>query len=312
MDRIYSTAQRTIIWLGDFRHDITNSASEEERSHTARRISSSRMLASPHVFLKRLGRQETDPSVCLLRRFSGEMLIETLISPYWWRVWIIQEIVLASKASVLLEGSVWDLEDLHFVLATLTNNIDCPEMKSWKGVISQLEALKERLRFFRAARLSQRLTLDSEAQGRKPKILITWDAVLALSLGTNCTIPIDRVYAMMGFLPKGLRFHPDYTMTHNEVLSNVLQKQISLPGNCAGGIWETLDLILKFWEGNISSEYVRPAGTISEPHFNLGSELDYSRLTEITEHNIRLVLKDFSLPVPVEPSNAYRRLCHGV
>lgn len=121
---------------------------------------------------------------------------------YWERMWIIQELLLASQIRFLYEGlwmdiSVFDI--LHF------------ENRSG---LSQYQKLVRDRTVFRSLQQDCGI-LDSFVKSRS---LIVW----VRRYGTcRCSDPRDRIYALLGLLPVKYHVQPDYLISPTDLLLDV-------------------------------------------------------------------------------------------
>jgi hypothetical protein len=76
--------------------------------------------------------------------------------------------------------------------------------------------------------IQRRLYLLTMQKSKKlNKVSLSWIDVLLPAQRTECTLPCDRVYAVMGLLQKRWRLQPDYNITHWRLLRNVLEGEIA-------------------------------------------------------------------------------------
>ena len=228
----------------------------------------------------------------LLEILTVETLLDLVATHYWDRLWIIQEVVLTSRVRVLIMSDLWEVEDLHSVLAILESNITHPNMAKWGGVNYLVSNMEGRLKLWATQR--------SAPQDTSYQWIYSWHYVLALGIGTRCTILLDRVYGVMGLLSKDLRLHPDYTMSEKDVLKNIFRKQMAFI-NPELYIWRYLGNIIAVWdlEEGVFAPII-PAGSNleSNPRFFHSNDSAEQRLR--MEHNVRCVLRELDIAIPAE------------
>lgn len=163
----------------------------------------------------------------LLGMLTNGRFIALVATPYWERLWIIQEVVLASSVKMVIEDSIWHLHDFKHVL----------------DVVIRTAPLVRRVQSLRAITLKTqpRLELkgyegddsdtgDGESSDGDEDHMPgggLWDDALTLTQDTGCNVPLDRVYGVMGLVPEYLRVPPGYEISMTELLSRVLLKVAS-------------------------------------------------------------------------------------
>ena len=215
MAKLYSSAQATIIWPGS-RSNSPHLLADQDEDWTMNPMLGP--LEKIQAYLS-CSVTITKATECLLRTVPVCFLSALVRCPYWERLWIIQEICLASRACVLIQNQLWELEDL-----TLTLFIACSLRKYHKLYVSWGD---------RPSFWSQLFNLDLHASSRTTNgktscLAATWASVLGFSTSAQCTVPHDRIYAIMGLLPEVLRVQPDYTLSHEDLLKSVLKNKLML------------------------------------------------------------------------------------
>ena len=198
MPAIYSRASRVIVWLGDapdakiafdFIHELrlwhTNGPKDEGDA-----FNSVRQAPDEH------------PKYCSLRRLLG--------NPYWSRVWIVQEVVLARVVHVNY-GERWiDWSLLAGVVAALLNNE--------KGSLWENIALVEGLAVLPVHGLQKILAIATARRAYITKGL-SLPGILGRFWKSKATLAVDRVFALQGIsaATDGLAVEPDYSMSKLDV-----------------------------------------------------------------------------------------------
>jgi hypothetical protein len=187
MNEIYENASRTLVWLGE-EADNSDLAMDNMESLTQMLLT----VKNPDslTVMQRL----TNYNLPLPRDREWEALKILQLRPWFYRLWTLQEIVL-SKEAILLCGrksSSWDaLVALHQAamqakLISMVKVEEDPESpyKDAQILISQIEYLKKE---------------------RKTRIGIILPLLLMLSADRGYSVPVDRVWALLGLLNKKYR-----------------------------------------------------------------------------------------------------------
>jgi hypothetical protein len=148
------------------------------------------------------------------------------------------------------------------------------------------------------------------AQVEKYVRYATWETILGLNWQTECTTQHDRVYALMGLLPKSLHVDPDYDIPLRQLLKAILEKQMTYLARSlssghpiVGGVDYNPGLILAYWFGfiNLDPIELQRYYRVSYPDivrcYDEGWKADSTVRTNI-ERNVRLVLEDLGIPIP--------------
>lgn len=73
---------------------------------------------------------------------------------------------------------------------------------------------------------------------------VTWTLLMNLRGPTDCTIPLDHVYGVLGLTDERFRLPPDYSISQTQLLGIILQKHLSFKDEYSRGVWlETYDLL---------------------------------------------------------------------
>jgi hypothetical protein len=138
----------------------------------------------------------------------------------------------------------------------------------------------------------------------------TWETILGLNWRTECTTQHDRVYALMGLLPKSLHVDPDYDIPLRQLLRAISEKQMTYLARSlssghpiVGGVDYNLGLILAYWSRFINLDPIELERFHRVSYSNIvrcydeGWKAD-STVRINTVRNVRLVLEDLGLPIP--------------
>ncbi|KAL0942992.1 heterokaryon incompatibility protein [Colletotrichum truncatum] len=190
MGRIYSSASQVLIWLGP----------EDDASVDA--LHQLSLLGSTFEDLK--ARPDYGPVVCqafvkTVLEFSGTSLnfahIQTLFRrPWWTRVWVIQEALLAKQAYVLIGDHAKDWKEIRgawsaFEWMILYVNTD-PKYRPVYEILNEV--------YFKIAHFTQGETAEDGTR----KLASLFDTVFFSAAGgaIQSTDPRDRIYGLFGLL----------------------------------------------------------------------------------------------------------------
>lgn len=140
-------------------------------------------------------------------------------SPWWTRLWIIQECAYAKACPVVMMGDkTMTLEALvghwhavnELVLRTVDPKNNDEPKRLIEKLLTNLEFLEMPLQAWQA---------QSENNGRKPSLL----QLLKDTAGRQYTMPHDRVYALLSLIDEheAARIVPDYSVSYDVVVANI-------------------------------------------------------------------------------------------
>ncbi|KAF9880605.1 heterokaryon incompatibility protein [Colletotrichum karsti] len=212
MGRIYSSARRVLIWLGP----------EDDASVDA--LHQLSLLGSTLKDLKT--RPDYGPSICqafvkTILECSGTSFnfthIHTLFQrPWWTRVWVIQEALLAKEAYVMVGDHAKDWSDIHsawsaFEWMILYVDTD-PKYKQVYDVLNEV--------YFKIAHFTQ----GSSSKDGGTQSTSLYDAVFLSAFGgaIQSTDPRDRVYGLLGLLSEKDRARIPVDYSKNMTLEKLL------------------------------------------------------------------------------------------
>ena len=115
MGKLYSIAQMTLVWPWSW----PESSVEPEQTTPATSQLDMNKLLCDDAHLTAVWKRSKKPEfpLLLLRHLTFGLYVRLREAPYWKRLWIIQEIVLARQCFIMISGKLWDLK--HFIrLAT--------------------------------------------------------------------------------------------------------------------------------------------------------------------------------------------------
>ncbi|KAH7086140.1 heterokaryon incompatibility protein-domain-containing protein [Paraphoma chrysanthemicola] len=282
MAQIYSTALSTIVWPGltsqehDGGSDVASSTLLCDKDELE-------VIRNTPVALSEILHSEpalpSESAVRLLSMATGSLFR----APYWSRLWIIQEIVLASQVHVVIAGQIWDFNDFLLILAMLVARFKCPESKLERHIALDLQELQ----------IKADLILFQQHLLSKLNIrLHSWADMFLVARRAKCTSPLDRVYGVMALVRKELQFYPDYTISPRQLLRSVLERQLS-SATFRKSTWDTLFNILAYWEIFLEFE---PIETMRD----VPSEVLHKKFgdAKMKKSIVQRVLDDLKLPQP--------------
>lgn len=206
-------------------------------------------------------------------------------APYWKRLWIIQEIVLARQCFIMISGKLWDLEDV-ITLATWVTYLMRRDPDE-EGITFTLTLMNiEYLRTSRRKSLDRKILRiygSTKSYG--------WDRALSMSGLKNYTVPLDRVYGVMGLLHKDLHIQPDYEITERELLRQILYKQITQYSSLRSNRWCRVYSVLLNWQ---DIGFQLPQDSQWDMDIKLNDPFSRRRSKRV----VLLVLDELDLPTP--------------
>jgi hypothetical protein len=208
MGRIYSSAIRDLLWLGEDTGLDDNVASVLERESSLEEAQISVDFLINELF--RLPEFGTRVIMQLQKVFD---------LPVWSRIWIVQEVVLAKDVQVLYGRRKFRWKTLLYVCLGITQNIST----IWSKVGAGYEFVGQRA-------LSPWYLLNSREEkmrGMKFPLSKIWDRFGFF----GATNPRDRVFGILGFVQEDLGVHLDYTKRPQEIFCEVVRNYISTTGD---------------------------------------------------------------------------------
>lgn len=325
MADLYSATSMTVVWPGQpsvyhlFRSNELYELLEEEFQSSANQaifgprgfqsayevpILGAKELGSANSTPIKLRSWETDtfvPSEAAMRLIaiiSPVILGRLVLSPYWERLWIIQEFCLPCRVCVVILGEIWELDDVAWMTAVLLDKmknlhrtlIDWLGDEAYVSLGAGVEDLWTRLQGFAYLRLTR--------EDETGKMMVCWFTVLLATVKTRCTEPLDRVYGVMSFLVSCLRVYPNYKIEPKQLLKAILEKQISYGKYDSRRRWFYLNNIIKIWPRTLKFEAVRQGGIIDQSHEFVDDKNFFSVQNLVIYHNVGLVLEDLKIPIP--------------
>jgi hypothetical protein len=211
MREIYSTASRVIVWLGsppDARH--AQSFFRRLRTQNSRnKGTSDKTLLLP----------------TLLNDDNAEWLAfrKVLSHPYWTRVWVVQEIVVARKAHVYYGGKFWKWAHFARTVCSLLSE----EKRTLLRKISRLEGLTAP-HFAGVEKVSMIDAIRRQYRGQPHDNLASLPSTLIKFSDSHATVEKDRVFAFLGISSASTdhTLEPDYSRSDREVFEVVARHSL--------------------------------------------------------------------------------------
>lgn len=254
----------------------------------------------------------------MLSGFTYRIWLGLLMSPYWNRLWVIQEIVLAWHDFILVDGQQWALGDLHDALVILLNNVEPPAKQVWsRHAMDRMFLIQKKIAGFAYKRLMIKLQQSCIRADEKAPNYLNWDFAIALSFEFECSLQFDRIYGLMGLLVhKELKIDPDYTITQKELLRRVLQSQLSfvarhMEDGDGPSVWGIVSNLIFDWSQTLNFEPIVSEGLVQLPSGD--RYCHYEKLKpedcRIIQHNVRLLLRKLEMSIPAQIIAQYGADC---
>lgn len=205
MRSIYSLADRVVIWLGEGNAD-SDWAMERLSDHRFRDD-----LPTLGTDPRRLTDDQIKASVVLLRNLGRR--------PWWTRIWVLQELVLASKDPVLVCGSrdmLWSWNSLAVPLLTLGGELFRFDPERWKRIAGQVQSLP-----FVISSIHRWVTIRERYHQLGP---MAFTEIFPALLSCLATDNRDLVYGTLGLasLEESMKITIDYRKPVEEVYREVM------------------------------------------------------------------------------------------
>ncbi|KAK1010737.1 hypothetical protein B0A54_01176 [Friedmanniomyces endolithicus] len=230
MGEIYRSARKVVVWLGEHYDDSKAGMQLADQLRNIlryRHFDDLRFCDLDAYGLPGRGHKKWKALAAVLRR------------PWFWRTWVVQEVVLNPNVEIVLGANMLTWEDLEGIVALLEG----PIPKIWQ--VDQVFSIAE-LPFSRINRIRLRhrrlitspttpalpSTTFTTAWTEEPRILLEDDQaddpelldLLLMSRGLGTTDPRDKVYALLGLGKHDIV--PDYQTSPEDVFLEFAQHQI--------------------------------------------------------------------------------------
>ena len=224
MGRIYSSASKVIAWLGglDWVHENNvKSAKSSLAAQTARGASSAAV---------RVREQQRN-------RYPAWLLVPALCDPFWSRLWIIQELILAKEVVIHTRKSILSIEDLAWALGVIGQY----------GLDDDVDWLLHGASEYHRQHFKAVARLGIVQPSYKPSVISAWrrerhkvasprlyQCIIAFS-GQGSRIQKDQVFGMLGVARSGIR--PDYRISDTDLFLYTLLEGFSDIWHAGGDAW---------------------------------------------------------------------------
>lgn len=221
MGDIFRAARRVIVWLGD----------DYDDSRAGMQLAQQLLHIATHQPVPGLGPADLETHGLPKqgsRRWKALVLI--LKRPWFWRTWIVQEVVLNPDVDLVLGPSTMTWDELASIVALLEG----PLPGVWdphRAAVTALELpfsrinrirLRHQQRIVAAASPAQSAPPDVEQTRENPDTTVHDDLdildLLLMSRSLGATDPRDKIYALLGL--GRYTIDPDYSMTPESVFTD--------------------------------------------------------------------------------------------
>ena len=287
-----TNAHRTRVWEYIWVDAICiNQADDKEKSKQVRamdRIFSNAMEVTAWLGLQRLPgyiqwRENAAKTVDYDNWFLDENVFDIAERPYWSRMWIVQEMLLAQRIRLFVSGNNFDFNDL----ARFVNEKPAAHAKELRRLLAYTKARD----------------LDN-LMVRRPLV----DVLLEFG-GCQCQDPRDRVFAIMSLVDDQDRralgpFFPDYSLTHDAVVIITISYLRDFRSDKLG---HKLDLVFDSL-GVSPSPFIRRKLITASERFDVYSHLELSNKIDFFELPSPEFERDAETPGREEPLKTASRL----
>ncbi|KIW08089.1 hypothetical protein, variant 2 [Verruconis gallopava] len=193
MARVYEQATQVLVWLGPGT------------------IDSDVLLDSMNALWHHHRPISNDDIVSLQKQFTRSKCLRL---SYWSRLWVVQEILLASDITVLWGSRriAWETARSFFLGFRESGRPIAITLPSSGRLLS-----RDHLRNLIRGR-DKRIEVSTRFRGK-----LTWDQALYFSARTECEDPRDRIYGLLGLVSEEFQIKPDYTKSFDEVFDELEQ-----------------------------------------------------------------------------------------
>lgn len=216
MSKIYSNAERVIAWLGVSDH-YTESGFE-----LLHKIQKRRQRSSPNWWVKQKD--------YLTRPHAQKALRSLLRRPYFSRLWVIQEVLLAKRVFVWCGQDEVSWQDLESAVSFMVHESDASGSEKGSaraelpGHCGCAFAVSPSVQFGPVFHLHKRLSIFERL--RRNVMRMPLMELLERLRDWYVTDPRDRVFALLGLSSDAstLAIRPDYSMTKRELFTFVAEQ----------------------------------------------------------------------------------------
>ena len=256
MRDIYASADEVIVWLGHSKEEQTlhDEARERVGFGLVEDLSACEASITDHQSFVDFALRGDNP----ISRWQH--LKEIYTHSWFTRLWVHQEIALASKATVVGQHYSVSWDKLARLVIFLYERLDTRSLRlnqdstvaSWVTIVLELVQRDLMLRCLHPWFRRQANTLHDRAKPFMDQLKDGFSvdfSLLELLKATRqykCFNPLDKVIAILGLVEDDLGLQPSYTQTVSELFTKVtwaiIQKQQSLEALCLAGIGSTPEI----------------------------------------------------------------------
>lgn len=211
MGEIYAKADRVLIWLGEYISDASEATDVlvALNQKIGSFVEETKYLARQSIRMKFL----TDPEIKNLR---WDMLSDFINRAWFGRVWVLQEVVNAKKATIYATNCAIDWDLFAAIMTWLrVNDVDSPLYA--RGEIDSISTILmiKRLSDLKRDPVKQPLPLLQE--------------VLIDSRACQSTLPIDKIYGILGLVSEeeASKIEIDYNLDPATLFTRLTLSEIS-------------------------------------------------------------------------------------
>jgi hypothetical protein len=299
MAQIYSKASLVVSWLGPADKDSDQALPLIQRLNKLRcfdDMQRHRQCSRYSDFMERNLSEEDTTEIDSIHSKQYESLTRFLARQYFFRCWVLQEVMLARRICMLCGTDIVDFADLQRV-ALLVAWIKKHRFHDPIGQALALPIKPNRHYDHEKAILElfqDRWRLLHKPATQEQTLPFTFEQLLALARISGCENPKDKIFALLGIVPRGaFGLTADYNKTTEQVYVEALRRLIQETRNLNCLSWVTDRLVRKFpdfptWVGEFEDKAYQSELAFASVGHNatLGSELD---VLTIAPENSRLL-----------------------
>ncbi|KAK4540746.1 hypothetical protein LTR36_008961 [Oleoguttula mirabilis] len=232
MGDIFRGARKVIVWLGE----------DYDDSRAGMQLAKQLLQIARYQHISGLGPADLEPHGLPRRGHKRwKALAAVLRRPWFWRTWVVQEVVLNPHVELVLGAAILTWDELESIVALLEGPI--PKIWQLDQAVSASELpfsrinrirLRHRRLIATPATLTQPLIDFDESVSAEPEAIEgdEYDDdpelldLLLMSRGLGATDPRDKVYALLGLGKHDI--NPDYSMSPESVFTDFALQTIGV------------------------------------------------------------------------------------
>jgi hypothetical protein len=245
MAQIYSKASLVISWLGPADKDSDQAIPLMQRLNKLQcfdDMQGHQQCSNYSDFMERILSEDDTTEIDSIPKEQYERLTRFLARQYFFRCWVLQEIMLARRICMLCGTEIVDFSDLqriallvawikkHHLHYPIGQALDLPikPNRNFDHEKAILELFQDRWR----------LLYKTEAQ--EQKLPFTFEQLLTLARMSGCANPKDKIFALLGIVPRGaFGISVDYNKTTEQVYSEAIRRLVQETKNLNCLSWVT-------------------------------------------------------------------------